>query len=124
AELARELLAEGLPIRRLDLGGGLGVSYTGAPAPELAEYAAAVDATVAPLGLELLFEPGRWLVATAGILVARVLYVKEGVSRSFVILDAAMNDLLRPALYDAYHPILPVAQPASDAQTRRFDVVG
>ncbi len=123
-DLARELLAEGLPIRRLDLGGGLGVSYTGDPAPELGDYAAAVEATVAPLGLELLFEPGRWLVAPAGVLVSRVLYVKDGVSRSFVILDAAMNDLLRPALYDAYHPILPVAQPASDAATRRVDVVG
>lgn len=122
--LAKELLAEGLAIRRLDLGGGLGVSYTGDPAPEIADYAAAVEATVAPLGLELVFEPGRWLVAPAGVLVTRVLYVKEGVSRSFVILDAAMNDLLRPALYDAYHPILPVVQPATEAATRRFDVVG
>lgn len=122
--LADELIAAGLPIRRLDLGGGLGVSYTGDPAPDLADYAAAVDATVGPLGLELVFEPGRWLVAPAGVLVSRVLYVKEGVSRSFLVLDAAMNDLLRPALYDAYHPILPVAQPASDAASRRFDVVG
>lgn len=124
AALAEELIAAGLPIRRLDVGGGLGVSYTGDPAPSLEEYAAAVRATAAPLGLELVFEPGRWLVAPAGVLVSRVLYVKDGVSRSFVILDAAMNDLLRPALYDAYHPILPVTQPASDAATRRFDVVG
>jgi diaminopimelate decarboxylase len=124
ANLAEELIAAGLPIRRLDLGGGLGVSYTGDPAPALEDYAAAVDATVGPLGLELIFEPGRWLAAPAGVLVSRVVYVKEGVSRSFLILDAAMNDLLRPALYDAYHPILPVAQPQSDAATRRYDVVG
>jgi diaminopimelate decarboxylase len=124
ANLAEELIAAGLPIRRLDLGGGLGVSYTGDPAPALEDYAAAVDATVGPLGLELIFEPGRWLAAPAGVLVSRVVYVKEGVSRSFLILDAAMNDLLRPALYDAYHPILPVAQPPSDAATRRYDVVG
>ncbi len=124
ASLAQELIAAGLPIRRLDLGGGLGVSYTGDPAPALAEYAAAVGATVAPLGLELLFEPGRWLTAPAGVLVSRVIYTKEGVSRSFVILDAAMNDLLRPAMYDSYHPILPLLQPASDAATRRVDVVG
>jgi diaminopimelate decarboxylase len=124
AGLAQELIAAGLPIRRLDLGGGLGVSYTGDPAPDLADYAAAVAATAAPLGLELIFEPGRWLVAPAGVLVARVAYVKQGVSRSFLILDAAMNDLIRPALYDAYHPILPVTQPASDAAVQRYDVVG
>lgn len=124
AGLAEELIAAGLPIRRLDLGGGLGVSYTGDPAPTLEDYAAAVDATAGKLDLELIFEPGRWLVAPAGVLVSRVAYVKEGVSRSFLILDAAMNDLLRPALYDAYHPVLPTAEPPSDAATRRYDVVG
>jgi diaminopimelate decarboxylase len=70
------------------------------------------------------FEPGRWIVGPAGVLVTRVIYVKQGVERSFVIVDAAMNDLIRPTLYDAYHPILPVREPDSDAAAKRFDVVG
>jgi diaminopimelate decarboxylase len=74
--------------------------------------------------LHLVFEPGRWIVGPAGLLVTRVIYVKQGVERSFVIVDAAMNDLIRPTLYDAYHPILPVIEPASDAAVKRFDVVG
>jgi diaminopimelate decarboxylase len=124
AALAAELRQAGFPIRELDLGGGLGIAYEDEAAPSIADYAAAIEATVGTLGLPLILEPGRRIVGNAGILVTRVIYVKEGVSRSFLIVDAAMNDLIRPALYDAYHAILPVAQPASDAPTRRFDVVG
>ncbi|MGE0120242.1 MAG: diaminopimelate decarboxylase [Dongiaceae bacterium] len=124
AALATELRQAGFAIRELDLGGGLGIAYADETAPSLADYAAAVEATVGSLGLPLILEPGRRIVGNAGILVTRVIYVKEGVSRSFVIVDAAMNDLIRPALYDAYHAILPVAEPASDAPSLRFDVVG
>jgi diaminopimelate decarboxylase len=124
AALATELRQAGFAIRELDLGGGLGIAYGDEAAPSIADYAAAVDATVGKLGLPLILEPGRRIVGNAGILVTSVIYVKEGVSRSFLIVDAAMNDLIRPALYDAYHAILPVAEPASEAPTRRFDVVG
>jgi diaminopimelate decarboxylase len=124
AALTTELRQAGFAIRELDLGGGLGIAYADEAAPSLADYAAAVEATVGPLGLPLILEPGRRIVGNVGVLVTRVIYVKEGVSRSFVIVDAAMNDLIRPALYDAYHAILPVAEPASDAPSLRFDVVG
>jgi diaminopimelate decarboxylase len=124
AALATELRQAGFAIRELDLGGGLGIAYGDEAAPSIANYAAAVDATVGTLGLPLILEPGRRIVGHAGILVTSVIYVKEGVSRNFLIVDAAMNDLIRPALYDAYHAILPVAEPASEAPTRRFDIVG
>jgi diaminopimelate decarboxylase len=124
AELTAELRRQGLAVDRLDLGGGIGIAYRGEQPPSIADYVRVVRETVAPLGTELVFEPGRRLVGNAGILVSRVLFVKPGASRDFVIIDAAMNDLLRPALYDAYHAILPVAEPASDAPVKRFDVVG
>src|SRR5262249_40138458 len=124
AALANELRRAGLPIREIDVGGGLGIAYADEAVPSISDYAAAVKATVGALGLSLIFEPGRRIVGSAGILVTRVIFVKEGVSRNFLIVDAAMNDLLRPALYDAYHAILPVAEPASDAPTRKFDIVG
>jgi diaminopimelate decarboxylase len=122
AALATELRQAGFSIHELDLGGGLGIAYEEEAAPSLKDYAGVVAATVGRLGLPLILEPGRRLVGNAGILVTRVIYVKEGVSRNFLIVDAAMNDLLRPALYDAYHAIIPVAEPASDAPTRRFDL--
>jgi diaminopimelate decarboxylase len=124
AALATELRQAGFAIQEMDLGGGLGIAYGDEAAPSIADYAAAVDATVGRLGLPLILEPGRRIVGNAGILVTRVIYVKEGVSRNFLIVDAAMNDLIRPALYDAYHAILPVAEPAADAPTRRVDIVG
>src|SRR5215470_2680959 len=124
AALASELRQAGLAIREIDVGGGLGIAYADEAAPSIRDYAAAVQATVGALGLPLIYEPGRRIVGQAGILVTRVIYVKDGVSRNFLIVDAAMNDLIRPALYDAYHAIMPVAEPASDAPTRRFDVVG
>ncbi|WP_119461430.1 diaminopimelate decarboxylase [Rhodospirillaceae bacterium SYSU D60014] len=124
AELTATLRADGHAIRRLDLGGGLGITYGEERPPAIRDYAALVKEVIGPLGCDLILEPGRLLTGNAGVLVTRVIYVKEGTSRSFVIVDAAMNDLIRPALYDAYHAILPVAEPASDAATRRVDIVG
>ena len=124
AALTAELRADGRRVEHLDLGGGIGIAYRDEATPAIEDYARVVDETVGNLGCQLVFEPGRWIVGPAGLLVTRVIYVKHGVDRSFVIVDAAMNDLIRPTLYDAYHPILPVAEPASDAPVRRFDVVG
>lgn len=122
--LVQALRAAGIPLRRLDLGGGFGVRYRAEPELDLDGFAALIRELTAGLDLELVFEPGRYLVAEAGVLLSRVLYVKEGAERACVILDAGMNDLLRPALYDAYHPILPVAEPAAAAALRPVDVVG
>ena len=124
AALTAELRTDGQRVESLDLGGGIGIAYRDEPAPAIEDYGRVVDETVGNLGCRLIFEPGRWIVGPAGLLVTRVIYMKRGVERSFVIVDAAMNDLIRPTLYDAYHPILPVAEPASDAAVRRFDVVG
>lgn len=124
AELALRLKAEGFPMRRLDLGGGLGIAYRDERPPAIADYARMAKEVTDPLGAALIFEPGRLLVADAGVLVARVLYVKDGLSRRFVVVDAAMNDLLRPALYEAYHAIMPVTQAASGAPAQAVDVVG
>jgi diaminopimelate decarboxylase len=124
AELVRELRLSGLPVERLDLGGGVGIRYNAEPAFDLDAYARLVRTLLAPLGVALAFEPGRFLAGPAGLLVARVLYVKEGAQRRFVILDAAMNDLIRPTLYDAWHDVLPVRRPPSDAVFAPADLVG
>ncbi|MGE5270111.1 MAG: diaminopimelate decarboxylase [Thiohalocapsa sp.] len=124
AELVVELRAAGCTVRRLDLGGGLGIRYHAERAPEPADYAAIVRQAFAGLDLELACEPGRALVGPAGVLVARVVYVKDGATRRFVIVDAAMNDLIRPALYDAWHDIVPVRLPAAGATISPADVVG
>jgi len=124
AELVLELRGAGFAVHRLDLGGGLGVKYHAERPPEPAAYAALVQNAFGALELDLAFEPGRVLVGPAGLLVARVIYVKEGVSRRFVIVDAAMNDLIRPALYDAWHDIVPVRLPAAGAVLSPADVVG
>jgi diaminopimelate decarboxylase len=124
AELVRRLRAAGLTVKRVDLGGGLGIRYHGEQPPEPADYARVVREAFDGLGLALAFEPGRVLTGSAGLLVARVLYVKEGANRRVVILDAAMNDLLRPALYDAWHDIVPVRLPPADAALTPADIVG
>ena len=129
ADLVRELRAAGIPIRRLDLGGGMGVRYhrdadLGEAELDVEAYAALVKTITSDLDIDLLLEPGRYLVAEAGALVAKVLYIKEGDKRPFAILDAGMNDLMRPALYDAYHEILPVAEADPSAEIRATDVVG
>jgi diaminopimelate decarboxylase len=123
-ELVATLRADGMPIRRLDLGGGLGVPYESETPPEPKAYAAAIKEILGDLGCSFVFEPGRLLVGNAGILVSRVVRVKEGSTRTFLIVDAAMNDLMRPSLYDAYHAIFPVAEPKADAPLREVDVVG
>jgi diaminopimelate decarboxylase len=123
ADLAKTLRADGVPLKRLDFGGGLGVVYRDETPPDLKAYAAAVRAAMKGTGLGLVLEPGRWLVADAGVLVARVEYVKQGTAKRYAILDAAMNDLIRPTLYDAYHEIIPVAEPSSQ-ETMLADVVG
>lgn len=124
AELVHKLRAAGIAIRHLDLGGGIGVPYRGGAGPDVAEYAEVVRRTVGDLDCDLLFEPGRYLVAEAGVLVGTVIDVKQGATRCFVVGDFAMNDLIRPTLYEAYHPILPVAEPASGAASVVVDVVG
>ncbi|MCI0430712.1 MAG: diaminopimelate decarboxylase [Rhodospirillales bacterium] len=123
-ELALSLRESGLTLKRLDLGGGLGLAYAEEAPPTPEAYAAMVNEVTRPLGLPLIFEPGRHLVGEAGVLLTRVLYVKPGLSRRFVIVDAGMNDLIRPTLYDAHHAILPAEEPAEDAHPERVDVVG
>jgi diaminopimelate decarboxylase len=122
--LIAQLRAAGIGLRRLDLGGGFGVRYHGESELDLERYAALIGELTAGLDLELVFEPGRYLVAEAGVLLAKVLYVRAGAERPCVVLDAGMNNLLRPALYDAYHELLPVVEPAVDAPLQPVDVVG
>ena len=126
ADLTEALRADGHAIDRLDLGGGLGIPYersNDAP-PMPTDYGDLVQRTVGHLGCEIEIEPGRLIIGNAGVLVSRVIYVKEGAGRDFLILDAAMNDLIRPAMYEAYHGIVPVTEPAPGAEMRPYDVVG
>jgi diaminopimelate decarboxylase len=126
ADFVTVLRGDGHTISHVDFGGGLGIPYyeDRAVPPEPLAYAAMVKRVTHNLGCTLMFEPGRMIVGNAGILVARVIYVKHGDGKTFVIIDAAMNDLIRPTLYEAYHEILPVAAPAPGANTMVADVVG
>ena len=124
AELVIALRRDGHAISRIDLGGGIGIVYRHETPPSIDAYAQMVKEVIGPLGCEVTLEPGRALVGNAGLLLSRVLYVKPGHSRQFLILDAAMNDLIRPSLYDAYHAILPVDEPAPATQFLSYDVVG
>ncbi|XSG81967.1 MAG: diaminopimelate decarboxylase [Methyloligella sp. ZOD6] len=125
-ELVQKLRADGFTIDFVNLGGGLGIPYrSDEPAPPLPlDYAALVRESVKSLDCRLLFEPGRMIAGNAGILVTRVIYEKEGAAKNFTIVDAAMNDLMRPTLYEAYHEIWPVKQPADGAPTETTDIVG
>ncbi len=125
-DLIMRLRAQGHTIKSFDMGGGLGIPYgDSSSAPPLPSvYGDMVKRLTAPMNVELIFEPGRMIAGNAGILLSKVLYVKKGADRTFLIVDAAMNDLLRPALYDAYHDIEPVKQPVSGAPTTTYDVVG
>ena len=126
AELVRMLRADGHPIDRVDLGGGLGIPYEPdrpAPPPP-ADYGAMVREIAGTLDCQVITEPGRLIAGNAGVLLSRVLYVKQGEERRFAVLDAAMNDLLRPAMYDAWHAIMPVAEAAADAPHVAYDFVG
>jgi diaminopimelate decarboxylase len=128
ADFVGVLRGQGHDIRELDMGGGLGIIYgnpqanTVPPTPD--EYGAMVAETVGHLGCRLTFEPGRLIAGNAGILVTRVVFIKEGVAKRFCVVDAAMNDLVRPTLYGAHHEIVPVAEPAAGVQSLPMDVVG
>ena len=119
-----ELRRAGIALEYLDFGGGLGVRYTNEKVPARKDYARMVARAVRPLRLHLLLEPGRTIIGPAGVLLTRVLYVKENRGKSFVVVDSGMNDLLRPALYGAIHPITRVARGKDSVNPRRVDVVG
>ena len=126
ADLTRDLRANGHDIRRLDMGGGLGIPYqrnNSAP-PLPIEYGQVIRETVGDLDCEIEIEPGRNIAGNAGVLLSSVIYLKEGEGRDFLILDAAMNDLIRPAMYSAHHDIVPVMEAAAGAEVHPFDVVG
>ncbi|HEY1542519.1 MAG TPA: diaminopimelate decarboxylase [Xanthobacteraceae bacterium] len=126
SDFVRTLRADGHHIEHVDLGGGLGIPYRddNEPPPDPEAYAQVVKRATRNLDCTLIFEPGRLIVGNAGILVARVLYLKRGDAKTFVIVDAAMNDLVRPTLYEAHHEIWPVRRPPPGAPAMRADVVG
>ena len=126
AELTKMLRQDGHNIRRLDLGGGLGIPYENSnqipPTPE--DYAKVIHETVGDLDCEIEIEPGRLLAGNAGLMVSSVIYNKSGEGRDFMIVDAAMNDLIRPAMYEAYHEIIPVIETTGSPEIRDYDIVG
>lgn len=127
SDLVAMLRADGHDIDILDIGGGLGIPYgdadeADAPSPE--DYAQVVRETLGNLDVELVLEPGRMITGNSGILVSRVIYVKEGATRTFLIVDAGMNDLIRPTLYNAFHNIVLEQQPAKDCELIETDIVG
>lgn len=126
AELTQVLRADGHTITRLDLGGGLGIPYerSNADPPLPSDYGALVKRTLGHLGCEIEIEPGRLIAGNAGLMVSEVIYVKSGEGRDFLIIDGAMNDLIRPAMYDAYHDIIPVIAPAVGVEAQPIDIVG
>ena len=126
AELTEMLRADGHDIKRLDLGGGLGIPYerSNAAPPLPSDYGAMIERTLGHLGCEIEIEPGRLISGNAGLMVSQVIYVKSGEDRDFLILDGAMNDLIRPAMYDAWHDIIPVVEPVPGTEPARYDIVG
>ncbi|MDB5394561.1 MAG: diaminopimelate decarboxylase [Rhodospirillales bacterium] len=124
ADLVQDLRRDGLTVQALDLGGGIGITYNDEKPPSLDEYATIVCDTVGNLGCRLAIEPGRSVVASAGVLLSRVIYCKNGAANDILIMDAGMNDLMRPSMYGAYHPIYPVQEPSPDAKMTAVDVVG
>ncbi len=126
AELTEQLRADGHNIRRLDLGGGLGIPYerSNSAPPLPIEYGAVIREALGHLGCEIEIEPGRLIAGNAGLMVSKVIYVKSGEERDFLILDAAMNDLIRPSMYGAHHDIVPVAEPQPGVLPQPYDVVG
>jgi len=125
AVLVRQLQQDGHPVRHVDVGGGLGITYRpNETAPDLEHYAQILRRHIAPLGVKIICEPGRFIAGNAGLLVTCVLYVKQGEGKNFVIVDAAMNDLLRPTLYEAWHEILPMQQASDKNAPIMADIVG
>ena len=123
-ELVTQLRSEGHEITQVDLGGGLGIPYDGTVPPTPTSYGAVAMESMGNMGVQLIFEPGRLIVGNAGVLVSEVVYVKQGAERKFIILDAAMNDLIRPAMYDGYHHIDTIIEPSEDCVFEDADVVG
>jgi diaminopimelate decarboxylase len=121
-EIVDDLTSEGIAIQHIDMGGGLGVRYNDETPPEIDEYAAIVKQLLGHRDLELIFEPGRYIAANAGILLTRISYLKDNEHKHFAVVDAAMNDLLRPSLYSAWQNVLPVKQVSGNATV--YDVVG
>ena len=124
AELVQQLRSEGHDISRVDLGGGLGIPYDSTIPPDPTAYAAVALEAIGNLGCQIVFEPGRLIVGNAGVLVSEVIYVKQATQRKFIILDAAMNDLIRPAMYDGFHQIDPIREDQKQGNYSPADVVG
>lgn len=124
AELVRSLRAQGLPVKRVDCGGGLGIPYRDEPAPAPEVLAGAIRSTLGELGLPVMLEPGRWIAGPAGLLLAAIVLQKQGAAHRFVVADAGMNDLIRPAMYEAWHGIVPVAARAHALPLSPAEVVG
>ncbi len=126
ADLCADLRADGHQITRLDLGGGLGIPYerSNAAPPLPSDYGAMIREELGHLGCEIEIEPGRLIAGNAGVMVTQVIYVKQGEGRDFLIVDGAMNDLIRPAMYDAHHDIVPLIEPLPGTENRVYDVVG
>ena len=126
ADLTETLRADGHNIRRLDLGGGLGIPYSqnNDRPPLPTDYGALIKKCVGHLGCKVEIEPGRLIAGNAGLMVSKVIYVKSGEDRDFLILDGAMNDLIRPAMYEAHHDIVPVIEPPVGVEQQPYDIVG
>ena len=126
ADFVHVLRGEGHDIRHVDVGGGLGIVYRkdNLPPPSPAEYANVVKKHFAPLNVQIIMEPGRNIIGNAGILVTSIIYIKHGAGKNFVIVDAAMNDLIRPTLYDAWHDIVPIKEPNPNDEPMMADIVG
>ena len=124
AEFVELLRSDGHNITQLDLGGGLGITYDAEIAPSPAEYGKMVKEIVGHLGCNISFEPGRLIAGNAGVLITQVIFIKEGINRKFCIIDAAMNDLIRPTLYNAYHDIVPVVEAPTGTEQLTMDIVG
>ncbi len=118
------LRSDGHNIRHLDLGGGLGITYDQENAPSPEAYGKMVSEVIGDLDISVTFEPGRMISGNAGVLVTKIIFVKDGVGRQFCIIDGAMNDLIRPTLYDAYHAIIPVKEPDAGVEKMEMDIVG
>jgi len=124
ATIAKEVRAAGFPLEIIDMGGGLGIKYSNEDTPELEEYASTLIDAIKPTGLKLVIEPGRVLVGNIGVLLTQVIGVKKTLEKNFIIVDAAMNDLIRPTLYGSYHDIVPVIKSSETSATELCDFVG
>ena len=122
--MVQTLAEQGIPLRYINIGGGLGITYSDETPPEPKDLAEAISPLVRDLKCVLIMEPGRVIVGNAGVLLTKVLYAKDGEAKRFLIVDAAMNDLIRPSLYDAYHDIRPLYENVTHAAKKTVDVVG